>query len=566
MSQTGVPLFVDHHLAPAFAPRQIAPRRLLLPPDLQGGGRYQGEAEISLRTKTPQEARFKALCLSGIMAVHKQKQQRDMALDYLNTAEGIAGQGPDSDFLLNLLHRVDRQQLAELAGLSLEAINDLLTSPAAPDTRRLDIELPGGFALRNVNSDEDMGRAVQILKTLNLSPEALAKLISSNLNPAQVVPVPASPPAAPRHDTTEVGGTTIQEMVPRFATRKKNKLAAKTLYEYGNYHRKFVEWLETRTKKKHIPVHSITRADLADFIDDLLDEGITAKTIQQKYLAAISGLFELAQTTGVLPEGQQLVSRGHKIFSKADAKKSAVANGYKAFTDDELKRIFRPDLLSKAERPADFWLPMLGLFTGGRISELAQLDIADVQQHYGVWAFSINDEGDKSLKTLAAIRLIPIHPVLIQCGILDYVNDAKAHGTKLFSYLTPNKFGSYGDTPSERWGNHLDVLNIKDPQKVFHSFRRTSNNRLKQNGVSEESRCQFVGHEHDTVNSAIYSDPHNLQFLLDNVASKLDYPALDFKALKYHPGQFSDMLAHLCAKKESMARHKAAKAKLGANR
>lgn len=426
--------------------------------------------------------------------------------------------------------------------------------------------MPGGFAIRNVNSDDDMGRAVQILKTLNLSPEALAALITNNPQPAQAAPVPTSLPAAPQLATTEAGGTTIQEMVPRFATRKRNKLAVKTLYEYGNYHSKFVEWLETRKKKKHIPVHSVTRADVADFIDDLLDEGITAKTIQQKYLAAISGLFELAQTTGVIPEGQQLVSRGHKIFFKADAKKSAVANGYKAFTEDELKRIFQPTLLSQAERPADFWLPMLGLFTGGRISELAQMDIADVQQHNGVWAFSINDEGNKSLKTLAAIRLIPIHPVLIQCGILDYVNDAKAHGTKLFSYLTPNRFGSYGDTPSERWGNHLDGLNIKDPQKVFHSFRRTSNNRLKQNGVSEESRCQFVGHEHDTVNSAIYSDPHNLQFLLDNVASKLDYPALDFTPLKYQPGQFSAMPAHLCAKKESMARHKAAKAKLGASR
>ncbi len=80
----------------------------------------------------------------------------------------------------------------------------------------------------------------------------------------------------------------------------------------------------------------------------------------------------------------------------------------------------------------------------------------------------------------------------------------------------------------------------------------------------EESRCQFVGHEHDTVNSAIYSDPHNLQFLLDNVASKLDYPALDFTPLTYQPGKFSAMLTHLCAKKESMAWHKAAKAKLGA--
>lgn len=521
------------------------------------------ERRISLRTKNPQEARFKALCLSGIMTVRKQEQQRGAALDYLSTAGNIADQRPDSDFLLNLLHRVDRQRLAELAGLSLEAVNGLLTPTAESDTRRLDIEMPGGFAIRNVNSDEDMGRAVHILKALNLSPEALATLITSNPNPAQAAPVPASPPIAPKADTTEAGGTTIQEMVPRFATRKRNKLAAKTLYEYGNYHRLFVEWLEARKKKKHIPVHSITRADMADFIDDLMDQGIGAKTIQQKYLAAISGLFELAQTTGVIPEGQQLVSRGHKIFSKADAKKSAVTNSYKAFTEDELKRIFQPSLLSQAQRPADFWLPMLGLFTGGRISELAQMDIADVQQHNGVWAFSINDEGDKSLKTLAAIRLIPIHPVLIQCGILDYVNDAKAHGTKLFSYLTPNKFGSYGDTPSERWGNHLDTLNIKDPQKVFHSFRSTSNNRLKQNGVSEESRCQFVGHEHDTVNSAIYSDPHNLQFLLDNVANKLDYPTLDFTPLKYQPGQFSAMLAHLCAKKESMARHKAAKAKLG---
>lgn len=523
------------------------------------------ERRISLRTKNPQEARFKALCLSGIMTVREQERQRGVALDYLSTAENIAGQRSDSDFLLNLLHRVDRQRLAELAGLSLETVNGLLAEPSAPDTRRLDIEMPGGFALRNVNSDEDVGRAVHILKALNLSPEALAALITSNPNPAPAIPVPTQLPAAPA-STTEAGGTTIQEMVPRFATRKRNKLAAKTLYEYGKYHEKFVEWLEVRKKKKHIPVHSVTRADVADFIDDLLAEGIATKTIQQKYLAAINGLFELAQTSGVLPEGQLLVSRGHKIYSKVDAKKAAVSNSYKAFTEDELKQIFQPELLSEAQRPADFWLPMLGLFTGGRISEFAQMDIADVQQHNGIWAFSINDEGEKSLKTLAAIRLIPIHPVLLQCGILDYVNDAQKHGTKLFPYLTPDAFGSYGATPSERWGKHLDKLGISDPQKVFHSFRSTSNNRLKQNGVQEESRCQFVGHEHDTVNSAIYSDPHNLQFLLDNVASKLDYPALDFTPLKYQPGQFSSLLAHLCAKKESMARHKAAKAKLGANR
>lgn len=55
--------------------------------------------------------------------------------------------------------------------------------------------------------------------------------------------------------TFRTGGVTTER---RIATRKRNKLAAKTLYEYGNYHRLFVEWLEARKKKKHIPVHSIT--------------------------------------------------------------------------------------------------------------------------------------------------------------------------------------------------------------------------------------------------------------------------------------------------------------------
>ena len=203
------------------------------------------EKRISLRTKNPQKARFKASCLSGIMAVQKREQQKAMDEVYTNTAASIAG--PDSDFLLNLLHRVDRQQLAEVAGLPMSAVNDLFASPQ-PDVRKLDIEMPGGFVLRNINSDEDMNRAVHILRALNLSPESLAKLLTSNPNPA---PVPLPPQAS-----AEEGGTTIQEMVPRFATRKRNKLAPKSLYEYGNYQQKFVDWLAARKKNKHIPILS----------------------------------------------------------------------------------------------------------------------------------------------------------------------------------------------------------------------------------------------------------------------------------------------------------------------
>lgn len=517
------------------------------------------EKRISLKTKNPQEARFKSSCLSAIMLTRQWERQAAMEENKFKMAESIAGQGPDSDFLLDLLQQVDRQQLSELAGVPLSEVNQLLEQPPQTNIRKLDIEMPGGFTLRNISSDEDMNRAVHILQTLNLSADSMAKLLAGP-NPTPIVAMAQAPV-----QKSEEGGTTIQEMVPRYATRKRDKLAVKTLYEYGNYHRKFVKWLELRKKKKHIPVHSITRADLADFIDDLLAEGLAPKTISQKYLAAINGLFVLAQTIGLLPEGQALVSSGHKVFSKRDAKKSAASDSYKPFSHDDLMKMFHSDFLSKAVRPVDFWAPLLGLFTGARLNELCQLDIKDIQQHGEIWAIHfIDDEPDKSLKSPAARRLIPLHPTLIELGFLDYWKDAQQFlgGRKLFPYLSYSELHGYAATPSERWGKYLEKIGITDEMKTFHSFRSTSNDCLKHNGVDEERRCQFVGHEHETVNSEIYSTPHRLPFLLQNVASKLAYPMLDLKPLKYQPGQFSEMLTSLCAYKTRMATHKQAEARL----
>lgn len=69
-------------LAPAFAPRHGA-FHFRLTFRIAGATR---EKRISLRTKNPQEARFKTLCLLGTMAVRKQEQQRAISMDYLNRA------------------------------------------------------------------------------------------------------------------------------------------------------------------------------------------------------------------------------------------------------------------------------------------------------------------------------------------------------------------------------------------------------------------------------------------------------------------------------------------------
>ncbi len=485
---------------------------------------YQVESKridrrFSLQTKSPTLAKAKALQISAIMARGK-----------LDVAD-MSNFDPD-----------DPSTWASILG-NLDSL------------RKLDLDLPNGMILRNINTPEDIENAKKMLEFLNIgSSEDMSRFVGRS-NPKVV---PAAPP--PQPDAIQ-GGMTLDEVIQRYATRKGGKLAPKTIYEYGNYHRKFADWIARRKRNKHYPIRLITRADIGDYIDDLKAQNISDNTIQQKYLASMGGLFELAQTLEAYPKGD-IPTRGHGVFTKKDKKKAQSFTARKPYTPEDLALIFNPDVyLEKRHKPDDFWLPLLALFTGARISELCQLAISDVMQIDGIWSISINDEDYKQIKTRAAERIIPLHPRLLSLGFLDYVEDAKPFGgVMLFPYLTADSNGNFSATPSERYSDYIrDVIGIKDKRKVFHSYRFTANNALKQNGIPEETRSQFIGHEHDTTNSTAYSEPHSVRYLLENVASKLAYPTINFDRLAYQKGRFSDDLAKLCRNKERMANNRKAR-------
>ena len=468
------------------------------------------ELRISLQTKSPHIAKIKAFRISAMM------------LGYNSLDADMPPFDPNDPNALAKLLKGNHQ--------------------------KFDIELPGGVKLTNINTPSDVEGALTVIKSLNV---AAPKVVQNTQT---------STPPQPQTLVDQDGGTTVDEMIPRFQTRKKNALSEKTLYEYGNYHRNFSAWITKRKGKKNLPIRLVNREDIAAYIDDLKAEGLSDKTIQQKYLAALSGLFELAQSSGVYPK-EDMPTRGHKVFTKRIQKKQEPKTGYKPFTDEELTNIFSPDNLLTRPKPDDFWLPLLGLFTGGRIAELCQLSISDIYKSKDIWALSINDEEYKKLKTDAARRVIPIHPQLIALGFLDYVEDANQHGTMLFPYLTADRFGNFSHTPSERFGDYLDTVGITHPQKVFHSFRKTSNNKLKQSKVAEETRCQFIGHEHETTNSFDYGEEHDLAYLLEHAASKLIFEGIEFDKLTYTKGRFSKKLEKLCAAHIRMKNHREAKAK-----
>lgn len=104
-----------------------------------------------------------------------------------------------------------------------------------------------------------------------------------------------------------------------------------------------------------------------------------------------------------------------------------------AFTDDDLRAIFSASWFKTGRgqinlagtyrefMPLYYWLPLLGLHTGARINELCQLKLTDIKQTpAGVWYIDINDGADdQSVKNSNSVRNVPLHPLLIQLGLLE---------------------------------------------------------------------------------------------------------------------------------------------------
>lgn len=194
--------------------------------------------------------------------------------------------------------------------------------------------------------------------------------------------------------------------------------------------------------------------------------------------------------------GKKLVE---KAFTKTDLQ--AIFSGY-LYTGSELKK-------SNALFPYQFWLPVLGLFTGGRLNELCQLDTEDVSKTKaeGIWTISMmDDELDrplpKSLKNDSSRRILPVHSELIRMGFLDFVEQAIAEGReKLFSDgLTYNPKKGWGSnathffcrfpSPSTPASGYFFKCGIRERDaegktdgKNFHSFRHTFTDLARESGA-----------------------------------------------------------------------------------
>lgn len=223
----------------------------------------------------------------------------------------------------------------------------------------------------------------------------------------------------------------------------------------------------------------------------------------------------------------------------------------KALFNEEVRaKIFHPDNLcgKYVKEPFQFWVPLLGLYTGARLEELCQLHVEDIRQEDGVWHLDINNKGDKHVKTPVSIRKVPIHPGLLrELGFLAFVEAKKEQGEgRLFPELgTVSRTGKVSDRASKWFSRYLGRVGVKPDdsgEKVcFHSFRGTFTNYCKQKSMDDKKTKEVVGHSHgEDVTEAHYNAPYGIRILFEDVVSKVDF-GIDLQGLRVSPFVFEDI-------------------------
>ena len=238
---------------------------------------------------------------------------------------------------------------------------------------------------------------------------------------------------------------------------------------------------------------------------------------------------------------------------------------YRAFTKDELRAFFAlPVFVHRCDELKELsciphstvrWVCFIGLMTGARCSEIAQLQTDDIDAIDGVWTIRISELGrngqptEKHIKTLTSRRLVPVHPRLIDLGLLRYVQMQHAQGQIwLFPVLRPVGGGSRA---RQFRGRFLPIINkvSRDPRLVFHSFRHAFKDLCRQSGIEDSVNDQLTGQAPPTIGRA-YGSGIDIA-TLSKVVQQLNFEFIDWEPILRTVSVLGDSVQQHCVASES---------------
>lgn len=282
-----------------------------------------------------------------------------------------------------------------------------------------------------------------------------------------------------------------------------------------------------------LPLAAYTKPQGATVVAHFLAKCKTQKTALDKFNAVKSLLNYAADLQGWISGNPW---RAHTVIVKKSRKRVNLS-------PEVLTKLFTSPLFQGYELPkspaaggaAAYWVPLLGLYTGARQSELCQLRVEDVGEHpeLGLSVNIVADAGDEdedspetTTKGDTGRRRAPIHADIIALGFADYIQDVKAAGhVRLFPDV---KFpeGEPAGTNFTKWfSSYRKSQGVTGRYQDFHAFRHTARTRLTDAGVESTISDALLGHTSaQSTGRKVYD--HSLKTLRINL-EKLTFPELD---------------------------------------
>jgi integrase len=333
--------------------------------------------------------------------------------------------------------------------------------------------------------------------------------------------------------------TLLSEAVRRYLEEQRSKgLAELSISDYQTMLRDFINLhgnttvqsvsresvVIAYTKFKKLPPNRNKSPQLKHLsLDQLLElqnEKTVSKGTSRKFVSRISQFFNWCAKWEMLqqnPASGLMEKRGNESTERLPLE------------DNDLSQLFgSPEYQSgKFKHSYQYWVPLIGLFTGARLNEICQLRVEDIISVEGLTCFNITPDAGK-LKTPASKRCIPIHSQLLAYGLLDFINNRKQQGTtRLFPELPLGREGP-GQAASKWFGRYRKRCGVNDRKKPFHSFRHTVWTKLSWHGCPEYEIDDLIGHESQSVGARRYRSkllPSHLQKTVEKLRYNAD--ALD---------------------------------------
>lgn len=249
----------------------------------------------------------------------------------------------------------------------------------------------------------------------------------------------------------------------------------------------------------------------------------------EKRRGFLRGFFEWAIEDGCYLHDNPM---GQAVAKKKDIRHER--SSYRPFTGTDLIALFGSNYVSEMAKPDWYWVPLISLYSGARLNEIASLTVDVFQEIDGVKTFDITDS-----KTDGGRRTVPIHSQLLSLRLWEYVEFLRKSGQTRLFWFRPA--GTVSKSTGEMWGKWVQRCGIADPAKVFHSFRSTAITNMHNSPAPNPAAIRSaVGHTGGLTGSHGHYVRGSDLLLVQAAIESLEYPSMNGQNLKLADPTFGE--------------------------